>query len=83
MTDNVDAAIVADKLFTAKLITKSVRGEASVSCVVNYMRMRPLITAVHSQIDLNTNNYYEFLGILKSISGLESVVSLLPEGMCM
>ena len=74
------AESLADKLRKEELITHYCWEKACLQSVPNTDRIRPLINAVMSRVEMDTANYGKFISILKEISGLQSIIDLL-EGM--
>ena len=78
-----DANVVeslADKLENTQLITHECWEEACLKTITNTKRIRPVINAVKSKVEMDTANYYKFISILKEIPGLQCIIELL-EGM--
>ena len=68
---------LADKLFAKKLITNETREEASLATHTDTKKMRVLLPAVLTQVEIEPSNYHKFIQILSSISGAEDMVKLL------
>ena len=74
------AKSLADKLRKKEVITHYCWEKACLPNVPNTDRIRPLINAVLSKVEMNTANYGKFIAILIEIDGLQSIIELL-EGM--
>ena len=73
------SGMLANKLHTAQVITDPVYEEAlnAGPGVVETVRIRPVVSAVLAKVEMNTENYYKFLGILQELGGLQDTVQLL------
>ena len=74
---NIDPELLAAKLFAAKMISGNLVEEASVTTITKSRRIRPLVYAILSQVELNREKYVQFLNILEHIEGLDELVHLL------
>ena len=59
------------------MITHSLVEEASVNAIAQSKRIRPLMSAILSLVELNSEKYEHFLNILEDIEGLDELVHLL------
>ena len=73
---------LADKLRGKELITGQIYEEAlNVGPgVVESTRIRPMINAVLAKVELNTKNYYTFVGVLREIEGAADIVQYIIQG---
>ena len=71
---NVCPGGLADKLLTVGLISESVREKALVTGLPVSERIRPMIDAVITRIELNAAKYDLFISVLKHFGYLEDLV---------
>ena len=74
LSDNVSAETLADKLYTAHLITPDSLREACHTGERNSNKMRKLLLAVLSRIELDANNYNRFMAILTELGVQQCMV---------
>ena len=74
---NIDPELLAAKLLAAGMINRSLVEAASVRTITKSERIRPLMYAVLSLVELNSEKYRQFLDILEDIEGLDELVHLL------
>ena len=71
---NVSAGELADELLVAGLISDDVRQKAQVAALSVSERIRPMIDAVITRIELNAAKYDLFISVLKQFRSLEDLV---------
>ena len=74
--DTIDPVDFAQKLHEVNLVTSHIVQTAGVQARTVSQRIHPVITAVHSQIELNAANYCQFVRIVR---GFNSVLADLLE----
>ena len=77
LAQNIDPESLADKLFASRLISHSLVEEVGVSAITKSKRIRLLMNAMLSLVELNSEKYREFMNILEAIEGLDELVALL------
>ena len=75
--DVLSAEDLADKLYVNKLITRGTQEEASLGGITNTKKIRVLMIAIRTKVEIDPANYYTFLTVLKAISGAEDIGKLL------
>ena len=73
LSKTVSAETLADKLHVKRLIGDDIRSKAQVAGV-GEDKIRPVIDAVLSKIELNSANYDEFIGTLREFGDLEDLI---------
>ena len=74
---NIDPEILATKLLAAGMINRSLVEEAGMNTTAKSKRIRALMYAVLSLVELNREKYGQFLDILEDMEGLDELVHLL------
>ena len=79
------ARLLADELRSRRMIGETVHGLATNygPRITEYMRVKHLIDAMETKVELNQQYYYDFIKILKSDSlrtDAEAALALLPRG---
>ena len=82
LADITRAEVLADKLRRKRLITKGCWEEACLPTVTDSKRIRLLIRAVLSQVELNPANYDKFVSALREFEGLHDIVQLIAIDIC-
>ena len=77
LTDQVPPADLGNKLFQAHLIGGDLKRAANKELADEAVRVNKLLSAVHNQIELNSQNFYKFIKILKDYKQLEELMKLL------
>ena len=77
LTNQVLPGDLGNKLFQAHLIGEDFRRAASNEATDQATRIDKLLSAVHNQIELNSENFYKFIKILKDYKQLEELLKLL------
>ena len=77
LTEHVSPGDLASKLFTAKLVGNELKRFANKEIRDEEERINRLVGAVHNQIELNLDNFYSFIKILKEYAQLEELLKLL------
>ena len=73
----LSAEDLADKLFANRLIRNETREEASLSTVANTKKIRALIVAILTRVEMDPTNYKKFVTVLSTISGAEHMENFL------
>lgn len=76
-TDQVPPGDLGNKLFQAHLIGGDLNRAANREVTDEAVRVNKLLSAVHNQIELNSQNFYKFIKILKDYKQLEELMKLL------
>ena len=79
LATNVSPGTLADKLWVAELITEDIRDKASVMGLTDREKIRPMINAVLTQIDVNVANYTRFMRILRELGAMDDLVSVIEK----
>ena len=74
---NIDPELLATKLLAAGMINRSLVEEAGMNTTAKSKRIRALMYAVLSLVELNSEKYGQFLDILEDMEGLDELVHLL------
>ena len=74
---NIDPELLAVRLYSSEMITDSLLEEASMNAIAKSKRIRALMSAILSLVELNGEKYGQFLNILEEIEGLDELVHLL------
>ena len=77
LADTIRAEDLADRRWSEKLITKGCWEEACVRGMANSRKIRPLMTSVLSQVELNLVNYDKSVSVLREFDGLQDIVQLI------
>ena len=77
LTDQVPPGDLGNKLFQAHLIGGDLKRAANKELTDEAVRVNKLLSAVHNQIELNSQNFYKFIKILKDYKQLEELMKLL------
>ena len=79
------AKLLADEMSDRGMIGETVHGLATERGpeITEYMRVKHLIDAMETKVELNQQHYYDFIKVLKSDSlraDAEAALALLPQG---
>ena len=74
LATNSSPGTLASKLWTAGLINKDIKNKATVLGIDDEDKIRPMIDAVLSQIEMNTENYAKFIKILNDLGAMDDLV---------
>ena len=74
LATNSSPGTLASKLWIARLINKDIKNKASVLGIDDENKIRPMIDAVLSQIEMNTENYAKFIKILNDLGAMDDLV---------
>ena len=74
---NIDPELLAVRLYASEMITHSLVEEASMNTIAKSKRIRVLMSAILSLVELNSEKYSQFLNVLEDIKGLDELVHLL------
>ena len=77
LTNQVSPGDLGNKLFQAHLIGEDLRCAANKQLTEDAVRIDKLLAAVHNQIELNSENFYKFIKILKDYKQLKDLIKLL------
>ena len=77
LTEHVRPGDLGNKLFEAHLIGEDLKRAANRQIADEYARINDLLSAVHNQIELNSENFYKFIKILKEYKQLKELIKLL------
>ena len=77
LSDSVAVESLADKLYRKLVITRDSYGAVCVAGVPNHLRVRTLIRAVLSKIELNVTNFDKFIATLREFQGLDDIIDLI------
>ena len=74
---NIDPELLAVRLHASEMITHSLVEESSMNTIAKSKRIRVLMSAILSLVELNSEKYSQFLNVLEDIEGLDELVHLL------
>ena len=77
LTNQVSPGDLGNKLFQAHLIGGDLRRAANKEVTEDAAQIDKLLAAVHNQIELNSENFYKFIKILKDYKQLKDLIKLL------
>ena len=77
LATNVNPAGLADKLWISGLINEDIRDKALVVAVPVTDRIRPMIDAVITKIEVNVENFHTFIVVLRKMGGLDDLIHLI------
>ena len=77
LTNQVPPGDLGNKLFQAHLIGGDLNRAANKELTDEAVRVNKLLSAVHNQIELNSENFYKFIEILKDYKQLKELMKLL------
>ena len=77
LTNQVSPGDLGNQLFQAHLIGGDFQLAANNEATCQATRINKLLAAVHNQIELNSENFYKFIKILKDYKQLEDLIKLL------
>ena len=77
LTEQVSPGDLGNKLFQENLIGGDLKRAANKELTDEAVRVNKLLSAVHNQIDLNSENFYKFIKILKEYKQLGELMILL------
>ena len=76
LSANVSPDRLADTLFAAGLINDDIKAKALVTSITIPERIRPLVDAVVTRIELNAANYEKFITVLRQFK-LEDLITFI------
>ena len=77
LINQVSPGDLGNKLFEAHLIGEDLRRAANKEHTDQAVQINQLLAAVHNQIELNSENFYTFIKILKDYKQLKDLMKLL------
>ena len=80
LSSNVSPGRFADTLRDQDFITEDTWRKAHIPFITNSMKIRVLIEAVLSRINLDARNYDKFIAVLKQYGGLDDLITVIGSG---
>ena len=77
LSTNVNPERLADKFRVAGLINDDIRWKALVTTIAIPERIRPMIDAIITRIELNVANYDTFISVLREFKSLEDFIQFI------